>query len=89
LKDAQVQVWKANRAHGARDLQNSVKKARLNTEKEAFIWLLYHSGSRKSESYELTTDQLKVTPEFLIVDYERKKHSAKTPPLKFSRSSPE
>lgn len=69
--------------------RNFVEKARLTNEKEAFVWILFHSGSRKSESYERTVDDVKVTPEFLIVDYgERKKHSARTPPLKFSRTTP-
>lgn len=69
--------------------RNHVQKAKLPLEKESFIWLLFHSGSRKSESYELTAEQLKVTPEFLIIDYkQRKKHSAQIPPLKFSRDIP-
>lgn len=68
--------------------RNLTEKARLTNEKEAYLWMIYHAGIRKSEGYERTAEDVQLTPEFLIIDIPRKKNSAQVPPLKFCRSSP-
>lgn len=68
------------------EIQKKVEtaKPRLNLEAEAFFWLLYYSGVRKSELYERTVDDCQLTETYLIVDFhQRKKRGAKVPPLKF------
>lgn len=71
------------------EFKNRVEKASLNSEKEAFIWLLYYAGCRKSEGYERTARDCQVTGEHFIIDFgQRKKHGAKVDPLKFPRSWP-
>lgn len=61
---------------------------RLTLEQRAFFWLLYYGGMRKSELYERLISDLKIIgelhPHSLSLDIgQRKKGSAKTPPLVF------
>lgn len=72
-----------------RTFENSIKKARLSTEKESFMWLSYLTGARKSEVFELKVEQCQVTATHFIIDFgQRKKHSAITPPLEFPLTFP-
>jgi hypothetical protein len=69
--------------------KEKVSEAKLSTEKESFMWLSYHSGARKSEVYERVAQDCQVTQEHFITDFqERKKGSARTPPLEFPLSYP-
>ncbi len=80
---------KQNGLIGFEEWQNRVEKARLNTEKAGFVWLLYYAGCRKSEAYERTVKDCQVTESSFTIDFgERKKHGAKVDPLKFPRSWP-
>jgi hypothetical protein len=66
-----------------------VSEAKLNTEKESFMWLCYHSGARKSEVFERVVQDCQVTDSSFIIDFgQRKKGSARTPPLEFPLSFP-
>lgn len=59
-------------------------KSNLTLEAEAFFWLLYYSGVRKSELYERPVEDCQLTESQLIVDFhQRKKRGAEVPPLKF------
>lgn len=82
--------YKHGKQTGLMDFQefkNRVEKARLNTEKAAFIWLLYHAGCRKSEAYERTAKDCQVTGEHFTIDFgQRKKHGARVDPLKLPRA---
>jgi site-specific recombinase XerC len=56
--------------------------AALPWKDEAFFWLLYYCGVRKSEAYERVIDDFKITETRLIVDFHRrKKRGAEVPPL--------
>lgn len=68
------------------EFKDRVKKSKLNSEKKGFIWLLYYAGCRKSEAYERTAADCKVTDSHFIIDFgQRKKHGARVDPLKFPR----
>lgn len=57
---------------------------RLTREAEAYFWLLYYSGARKSEIYERVVGDCQVTDSHFILDITlRKKGSAQTDPLEF------
>jgi integrase len=59
-------------------------RSKLTLEGEAFFWLLYYSGVRKSELYERVVDDCQLTETHLIIDFQqRKKGSMKAPPLEF------
>jgi len=59
-----------------------VAKASPPWRDEAFFWLLYYCGVRKSEAYERIADDFKITETRLIVDFhQRKKRGAEVPPL--------
>lgn len=71
------------------EFSDRAEKAKLNSEKKGFIWLLYYAGCRKSEAYERTASDCQVTDSHFIVDFgQRKKHGAKVDPLSFPRSWP-
>jgi len=67
------------------EIQQKVSEAakRLTREAEAFFWLLYYSGARKSEIYERTVGDCSLTETHFILDIFRKKGSAQTDPLEF------
>jgi hypothetical protein len=69
------------------DFRNSVKKAQLSQDKEAFIWILYYCGVRKSEAHERVTEDITITEDLCIIDFhQRKKRGETVPPLKLKRS---
>lgn len=62
----------------------AVDSVHLKLEHRAYIWLLYYSGVRKSEAYELKVEDCILDGDFFIVDFgERKKHGAEVAPLLF------
>lgn len=69
-----------------KDIVELVKKARLCLEHEAYFWLLYYCGVRKSEAYERVAEDFKVTETHLIIDFHKRKKGGETvPPLKIPR----
>jgi hypothetical protein len=72
-----------------REFRKKVERSKLNSEKRGFIWLLYYAGCRKSEAYERTANNCRVTDSHFIIDFgQRKKNGAKVNPLRFPRSWP-
>jgi hypothetical protein len=72
-----------------REFQEHMQKAQLSQEEEAYLWLLYYTGCRKSEGFERTVADTQITPEFWIIDFhQRKKHGATVDPLEIPRSWP-
>lgn len=68
-------------------VKQKVIDANLPSRDEAFFWLLYYCGVRKSEAYERVATDFKVTEENLIVDFhQRKKRGAEVPPLELPLS---
>jgi integrase len=63
------------------EVKQKVAAAGLHWRDEAFFWLLYYTGVRKSEAYERTVSDFKNTDQFLVVDFKRKKGSIDVPPL--------
>lgn len=56
--------------------------AKLRLRDEAFFWLLYYCGVRKSEAYERVASDFKIKDKYLVVDFhQRKKGGAEVPPL--------
>jgi len=76
-------------AHGKKEeilafpfVKQKVINACLPWKDEAFFWLLYYCGVRKSEAYERVATDFKVTETSLIVDFhQRKKRGAEVSPL--------
>lgn len=63
-------------------VKQKVIDARLRLRDEAFFWLLYYTGVRKSEAYERVASDFKTDGVHLIVDFHRrKKGGAEVPPL--------
>lgn len=63
-------------------VKQKVIDASLHWRVEAFFWLLYYCGVRKSEAYERVASDFKITETRLIVDFhQRKKRGAEVPPL--------
>lgn len=63
-------------------VKQKVLAANLHLTDEAFFWLLYYCGIRKSEAYERVAGDFKKTDSYLIVDFhQRKKRGAEVPPL--------
>ena len=63
-------------------VKQRVVNADLCLRDEAFFWLLYYCGVRKSEAYERVASDFKITESHLIVDFhQRKKRGAEVPPL--------
>lgn len=68
------------------EIRELVSKADLSNEEEAFFWILYYCGVRKSEAYERIVEDVKITKNFCVIDFhQRKKGSAKVPPLEIPR----
>jgi hypothetical protein len=64
-------------------IKQKVVDTNLSISEEAFFWLLYYCGVRKSEGYERVLEDFKVNDTHLIVDFhKRKKGGAEVPPLK-------
>lgn len=80
--------------HGKKDniipFQQVKQKAiasNLSISEEAFFWMLYYCGVRKSEAYERVASDFKITNTLIIIDFhQRKKNGAKVPPLKLPLS---
>lgn len=67
----------------------SAAKKHLTLESLAFFWLLYYCGCRKSEAYERTVADIKVTEDLFIIDFhQRKKRGETVDPLEIPRSFP-
>ena len=63
-------------------VKQKVVDAGLPWRDEAFFWLLYYCGVRKSEAYERVASDFKITGTHLIVDFhQRKKRGAEVSPL--------
>lgn len=63
-------------------VKHKVVSANLHWRDEAFFWLLYYCGVRKSEAYERVANDFKITDSHLVVDFHRrKKGGAEVPPL--------
>lgn len=63
-------------------VKRKVAGARLTVSEEAYFWLLYYCGCRKSEGYERVAEDFEITDTHLIIDFhQRKKGGAKVPPL--------
>lgn len=64
------------------EVTQKVSDAKLAIDDEAFFWLLYWCGVRKSEAYERMVEDFEITDTHLIVDFrQRKKKGAKVDPL--------
>jgi integrase len=64
-----------------KEVKQKVLSAGLSWRDEAYFWLLYYTGVRKSEAYERTASDFKIKDKFLAVDFKRKKGSLNVPPL--------
>ena len=63
-------------------VKKKVIDANLLKDEEAFFWLLYYCGVRKSEAYERVAEDFKITDTHIVIDFgQRKKAGAKVPPL--------
>lgn len=66
------------------EIQEKVDAARgITKEQLSYFWLLYYGGMRKSELYERTVGDARITETHFILDVFRKKGSAQTDPLEF------
>ncbi len=64
-----------------------LEASNLSLAKKAFVVLLWHTGARKSEAYELPRESVMVTPEHVVVDFgKRKKGGEDVPPLRIPRA---
>lgn len=65
------------------EVKGKVQQADLNISEEAYFWLLYYCGVRKSEGFERVAEDFSVTETHVVIDFQqRKKGGAKVPPLK-------
>ena len=72
-----------------REFQEHMKKAQLSQEEEAYLWLLYYTGCRKSEGFERVATDIQITEQYFIIDFhQRKKNGATVDPLEIPRSWP-
>lgn len=67
-------------------VKQKVAAADLSWRDEAYFWLLYYTGVRKSEAYERTASDFKIKNQFLVIDFKRKKGSLDVPPLELPLS---
>jgi site-specific recombinase XerC len=68
-------------------VKQKVISANLRLRDEAFFWLLYYCGVRKSEAFERVAGDFKTDGVHLIVDFhQRKKRGAGVPPLRLPLS---
>lgn len=72
-----------------KDFLERIQKAHLDPEAEAFMWILYYTGVRKSEAYERVATDVEISPGLFSIDFHtRKKHGATVPPLEIPRAWP-
>lgn len=68
-------------------VKDAVIEAKLSNESEAYFWLLYYCCVRKSEGFERVKEDFKITEDFVIIDFgKRKKGGAIVDPLDISLS---
>jgi integrase len=68
------------------EIMQKVRVAELPLAHEAFFWILYYTGVRKSEAYERVVDDFAISRNHVSIDFhQRKKGGAKVPPLKLPR----
>jgi integrase len=67
-------------------IKQKVAAADLCWRDEAYFWLLYYTGVRKSEAYERSASDFKIKDQFLVIDFKRKKGSINVPPLELPHS---
>lgn len=60
------------------EVKQKVIDAKLSNNEEAFFWMLYYCGVRKSEAYERVVEDFEITPTRLIVDFHQRKKSGDT-----------
>ncbi len=64
------------------EVKQKVIDANLSISEEAYFWLLYYCGVRKSEAYERIAEDFEINDTHLIVDFHQRKKNGKTvPPL--------
>lgn len=67
--------------------KKKLDKSNASLEHKAYIVLLWHTGTRKSEAYELARESVTVTPEHVVIDFgKRKKGGEDVPPLRIPRA---
>lgn len=67
---------------GHADVKQKVVNMKLLISEEAFFWLLYYCGCRKSEAYERVAEDFVINDTHLIVNFhQRKKGGAEVDPL--------
>lgn len=68
------------------EVKQKVLDTNISISSEAFFWLLYYCGVRKSEAYERVVGDVKLTDTHLIIDFhKRKKGGAEVDPLELPR----
>ena len=75
--------------HGKKDhiipfqtVKQKVIDANLSISEEAFFWILYYCGVRKSEAYERVAEDFEMNDTHIIINFhQRKKNGAEVPPL--------
>lgn len=66
-----------------------MQNAKLELQDAAYMWMLFWCGTRKSELYERVASDVRVTDDYVSIDFhKRKKHGAVTPPMKIPRAFP-
>jgi len=77
---------KQNNIISFQEVKQKVIDTNLSISEEAYFWLLYYCGVRKSEAYERVVNDLKLTETHFIIDFhKRKKHGAEVEPLALPR----
>lgn len=78
-------IYKHGKQHDIMSFQEVKQKVidkKLSISEESFFWILYYTGCRKSEAYERTTKDFKITDTHLIIDFhQRKKGGATVDPI--------
>jgi len=65
-----------------REVKQKVVDTNLSISDEAYFWLLYYCGVRKSEAYERVAEDFEINETHLIIDFhKRKKGGAEVDPL--------
>jgi len=68
------------------EVKAKVLDTKLSISEEAYFWLLYYCGCRKSEGYERVAEDFEINDTHLIVDFhQRKKGGDEVPPLELPR----
>ncbi len=67
--------------------KTKLQESSLSLEKKAFVVLLWHTGARKSEAYELSRESVIVLEDCVVVDFgKRKKGGEDVPALRIPRA---